>query len=366
MLLSIPYDGMKAYGDFWNFLGLASLGTPYYKFWVEFPPVFPFLSRGIYLLVGGREHAYVYLLILVFSVFQAGSLYLFQRIDNLITGGNPSKVRAIAYGFLLVGLFYGWAYFDSLAVFFLLLGLWLTLENRYYGVGFSLGVGGLLKWFPLVALPAIWKWADLKAAIKTVLITGLMIVLVWGGLYLLSPKFVHASLISQGTKGSWETIWAIIDGNLHTGNFSSDLVRTNAATAGISTGNPAQISPWISLFFFGGIGLAFFLTAKIDSPNKLISFAGFTFMLMYIWSPGYSPQWVLYLLPLILLAFRIERSILLGLVVLLVNLLEWPLLLSRGLFVYLEEIVIVRMAIYLLVTVLFGINLYRNKKVESV
>jgi hypothetical protein len=49
-----------------------------------------------------------------------------------------------------------------------------------------------------------------------------------------------------------------------------------------------------------------------------------------LWSPGWSPQWVLYLLPIILLVLPEREALLLSLALVLINLLEWPLLLSRG------------------------------------
>ena len=40
---------------------------------------------------------------------------------------------------------------------------------------------------------------------------------------------------------------------------------------------------------------------KSPGSRSAIAFLGVTWCLFLIWSPGYSPQWVLYLLPLILL-----------------------------------------------------------------
>ena len=51
-----------------------------------------------------------------------------------------------------------------------------------------------------------------------------------------------------------------------------------------------------------------------------------------LWLPGYSPQWVLYLVPLILLALPFRMGVMMAVVLVLVNLLEWPVLLSRGVF----------------------------------
>jgi hypothetical protein len=63
---------------------------------------------------------------------------------------------------------------------------------------------------------------------------------------------------------------------------------------------------------------------------SFIAFTGLTWCIFLIWSPGWSPQWVLYLIPFILLTLDERHAILMSFILILVNLLEWPVLLSRG------------------------------------
>lgn len=362
LMLSLPLEGIQSFGDYWNFYNLAGLGRPFWDIWVEFPPLFPFLSRGIYSLIGGREHAYIYLGALFFSLVQAGSVYLFQRIAEEIWGRDGGLQRTIVYALLLVGLFYGWAYFDCLAVFLTLLGLYLVIQSKQISAGVVLGLGGLTKWFPLLVLPAVWKWTGGKKAIRVVISALLVILMVWGVLYVVSPSLTAASLISQGAKGSWESIWAILDGNLHTGNFNPAANRLDPATASLPAGNPSVVSSWLTLLVFAGAGLFLFWKAKIHTVDQLTAFSGLTLVLFFLWSPGYSPQWVLFLLPLVLLSFVNSRSLLVGLVIVLINLLEWPLLLSRGLFQYLPALIILRSVIYGIVGMLFIGIVFKDDK----
>jgi len=354
ILLSLPLEGVRSYGDFWNFYYLAGLGRPFRDIWIEFPPLFPFLSRGIYLLVGGREHAYVYLSVLVFSLIQAVTIYLFQCLAEEIWGKDEGLQRTFIYALLILGLFYGWAYFDCLAVFLALLGLYLAVKSRSLAAGIVLGLGGLVKWFPLLVLPSLWKWLEAKKATRVILSALLVLLIVWGALYVASPSLTKASILSQGAKGSWESVWALIDGNLQTGNFNPDANRLDPTTATLSAGNPALIPPWITLLFFGGFGLYLLWKAQLQALSQVSAFSGLTLVLFFLWSPGYSPQWVLYLIPFILLSFEKKRSILLGLVILLVNLLEWPLLLSRGMFQFLPGLIILRTFTYLIVGLWFA------------
>jgi len=360
LLLSLPIEGLKSYGDYWNFFNLAAAGWPYLDIWVEFPPIFPFLSRIIYLAVGGKEHAYIYLLAMFFSIFQAINVYLFIQIAQKSLVNSEWIQRAIVYCLLLVGLFYGWTYFDSLGVFFLLLSIYLSLSGSSLGPGFSMGLGGLVKWFPVFVFPAFLKWQDAKNSVRIGLILIATIVIAWGLLYAISPEFVKASLVSQAAKGSWETVWAVFDGNLGTGNFNINSNRLDPLTASLPAGNPSRISPYLTFPFFLLIGFFVMLKAKISTEKKFIAFTGFTMILFFLWSPGYSPQWMLYLLPLILLSFDQNRGILASLVLVLMNLLEWPIILSRGLFNYLGWIVILRTSFFVLIAVLFGQIIFRD------
>ncbi|MDX1700522.1 MAG: hypothetical protein R3250_07895 [Melioribacteraceae bacterium] len=365
LIISLPLEGLKSYGDFWNFYDIASLGTPFVNLWVEFPPLFPFISRLFYLFSGGREHAYIYLLVIFFSIVQAGSIYLFHDISKRVFKGKGSSQRILMYSAILVGLFYGWAYFDCLGVFLLLWGIREILKGRVVNAGLIIGLGGLVKWFPILIIPAVWRWLGPKKGFKVLLVALVIICLTWGGLYILAPENTMASLVSQFNKGSWETVWALLDGNLTTGNFGPQIDRRNPETAMIIQGNTPLIPSWLSLLVFGFIGFSVLLRSNITDEQKFISFACFTFVLFYLWSPGYSPQWVLFLLPLVLLSFDEVRSILLSIILLIINLLEWPLLLSRGWFHLLDEIVIGRTIIFFMLALLLLGNVIHNNAEKS-
>jgi hypothetical protein len=362
LIISVPLEGLKSYGDFWNFSSLAAAGVPFIDLWVEFPPLFPFISRAIFLLVGGREYAYVYLLALLFSLAQAGNIYYFQAIGSKIFPAGEAEKRTLVYAFMLICLFYGWAYFDCLAVFFMLLGLDSYLKRRPVLAGTALAIGGLIKWFPLLLLPCLWRNDRKRSGLKLITVALGIIAVVWIALWLSSPEFTGASLLSQSAKGSWETIWALIDGNLGTGNFNPAIDRTLPGSVSLATGAPPVISPWMTLVVFTGLGLYILLKSSLDDERHLLALATLTVVIFFLWSPGYSPQWVLYLLPLLLLSLPGARAVLLSLSLLLLSLLEWPLILSRGWFGYLDELVISRSLILVLLAVILVQMLVGSRK----
>lgn len=335
--MASPLEGLRGFGDFATFYNVASIkGWPYLNFWVEFPPLFPFVSGILFRLAAGREYVYDYLLAILLLLADAGSLLLFMRLTNRLNGAGGER-RIWIYLFILVSLAYTWWYFDPLAVFAMLLAITLFFEGRDLAGAGALALGILTKFFPVLVLVMVWRYYSIRRAVLITITTLGIVGVVFAGVYLASPANTRASLASQTSKGSWETVWALLDGNFMTGNFGPLSERLDPAMAYVSRRNPPVIPPLASFIVFGSIGLwAFFKGWKPGSrpqpdERQVLSFLGFAWALMLIWSPGWSPQWVLYLLPLILLTLPDREGLLMAVTLILVNLLEWPVLLSRGL-----------------------------------
>lgn len=354
LLLSMPLEGLHGYGDFVHFFNMASLpGWPYFNYWTEFPPLFSLLSALLVRLAGGQQHVYDYLLFFLLTLADCGNLYLFTRLSARLWALPAGLVRSGLYVLVLSSLAYSWWYFDSLAVFFMLLGIVLLLERRELSAGLAIGAGILTKLFPGLALLLAWRRVSFRRLVLLGAAALLPVVLVWGSLWLLSPRFSLASLQSQASKGSWETVWALLDGNYMTGNFGDEVIRLDPAAATRPVGNPPLISPWLRLLVFGGLGLGAIWRIKPQTDRQSLAILGFGWALFLLWSPGWSPQWVLFLIPLVLLVLPQRMALLFGLMLVLVNLLEWPILLSRGFFWALPLTIGVRTLLLLLLAVSF-------------
>lgn len=353
LFLSLPISGIRSYGDFWNFYNLASLGRPFRDLWVEFPPLFPHFSRLIYLMVEGRQASYEYLFAFLLTLVQGGNILLVWKIARKLYDRESAANRTWIYAFGLVGLFYGWTYFDPLAVLFTLLGIYFLLLGQEIGAGAAIALGILTKWFSALLLPAAWKSRSLKRFLAAAGIVLLLVGGVWGALFIQDAHMTRASLLSQGVKGSWESIWALLDGNIKTGNFGASIDHRDPASILAVHTKPAVVPPWLSLIILGGWGLAILLKTKIEEPAQMLGASGFTMVVFFLWSPGYSPQWILYILPFIFLLFPMRESILFGLAMILIHLLEWPLLLSRGMFWSLWGVVPLRTMLVILAGVRF-------------
>ena len=233
---------------------------------------------------------------------------------------------------ILCVLPYFYWYFESLVVLAVLLGLdAITRERKMRTAGF-IALGVLLKLFPALSLTLVWKKWPWRKALQTTVIVLAICLVVYLALFAGSVDFTVASLVSQGHKGSWETVWALIDQNLRTGNFGELSLRLDPLSAFRPMGNAAVISPWITLAILGGFGFWRWLKARPVGWPELFSLLGFTWTIFFLWLPGWSVQWVVYLVLIVLLTLPLREGLLFCVVLILANLMEWPVLLSRGYF----------------------------------
>ena len=364
-LAALPFEALIAYGDYRHFFNLARLsaeggGLPFIGHWIEFPPLFPYLSLTIERIVNGQLHAYVYFLALLMLVFDLGNLWLFSRLIQRIAGRQQAVRLSWLYMVFLSLPAFGWWTFEPMAVFFMLLSLWLILERKPLGAGLAVGLGFLTKLFPALSLVVAWRFRSRRFAIWTTLIAGVCIVVVLGTLLAIQPSMASASLRSQLSKGSWETVWALIDGNLGTGAFGSLQERLDPAFALHPIGNPARIPLWIPTLVAALILLWIWMRAKSVDDRSSFPFLATFFCVFLLWSRGWSPQWVAYLIPLLLLGFSEARALIYGVCLIMIALLEWPVLLSRGRFDLLWLPIIVRTLLLVMMAVESGWSVFRK------
>jgi hypothetical protein len=365
MIISMPIEGIRGYGDYWNYLRIAESGWPYINTWVEFPPIFPWITRILY-LISPNQHGFEYLLAILFSLVQAGSLYLFMRLTEKIIRDTNTRIAVdTIYAMITLVLPYGWWTFDCLTILFIMLALVAFFDENDLLFGIAVALGILTKLFPALLLVLPIRYYPFRRMIKIIGIAGGIVLGVYLTFGTISSKMTIASVTSQFIKGSWETPWALIDGNFQTGNFSSQIDHSVPETASISTGNPSAISPWVTLAIFLGIGYLVFRTYDPLDKENSISLLGITFCLFFLWSPGWSPQWSLYFLPLFLLGLPFGSAVLVSCVFILINLLEWPMLLSRGMFTMLPLTIGLRTILFILIALLFWQNRSKPEQISS-
>lgn len=329
LLAGLPFESTVGYGDIQTYFQLAQIpGWPYFNSWSEYPPLFPFITELVFLLSNANPYIFGYVLIMLFMAADLANIALF----NSLAGATPAGRRQTAlFAIFICALPYTWWYFDSLVVLFVLLSIYLIRKDRWLSAAVSIAIGALFKLFPLILLGLLARKLSLARFLRPLIVTGVIVALVYGLLWALSPEFTLASIKSQPSKGSWQTVWAIVDGNFNTGSFGPIADRLQPGKAALPINNPSRISPLVTLPLFLALGAWRTFRSTITRKNEM-TFIGLAWTLFFIWMPGWSPQWVYYLLPMLILALPLRTAALFGATLIFANLLEWPLLLSRGLF----------------------------------
>ena len=362
MMATFPADNLTLYGDYVYYYELAAYSDqgylPFIDYWSEYPPIFPFLSVAVYQLAqlaGGGYHVYVYLLGLVMLAFNTGSLVLFIRLARRLHGDETAERLGWVYSVLFVPLIYTWWNLDALTVFSLLLALDLLLAGHERWSAVAVGLGAMVKLVPLLVVPAVVRSRPWRRWVVYSLLVGLVVALIVLPLLLLGGEVAWVSFRAPATWSSWQTVWALLDGNLRTGLLGppSDHFDLGKATAAV--GNPSVLPEWLKLAVFGLLYAAVFVPARLEErPRRQVGLVAFTFVAFFLWSKGWSPQWQALLFPLLLLVLPLRRSLLFIIVLSFVNLAEWPVLLSRGMNGWLYVTVLLRTAIFVLLLVDLG------------
>jgi hypothetical protein len=368
-LMAYPVDNLTVYGDYFYYHGLAQLvkegRLPFLGYWVEYPPLFAYLYQGIYALTGDRYPAFATVLALVMMVFEAGNVVMVFRLAGHVFTREGAIKRAWVYAALFAPAFVMWRNHDVISTFFLLLAADEFLRGRSERSAVWAGAGAMVKYFPALLAPVIWRFRrDVRQAIIYTLILAAVCVAVLAPFLVASPTYALASLRAQTAKTSWLTVWALVDGNLGTGIFGSANAHVDPAVAVALQGNPARVPPIILLIAFGVLYVWLWLRAKPSDPNlqtpsssrQFLSFVAATLVVFFLWSKGWSPQWLVMLIPFVLIALPLGRALLYILTMSFINLAEWPVFLSRGMNEWLFLTVPLRTVLFILLLIeLIGI-----------
>ncbi len=340
LLVYQPLDsvgpGVTAFGDFQHYYNLASLSSqgklPYRDYWYEFPPVFPLISLAVYSLTGAQNGSftgYATLLGLILIGFDTANLILLRRIGQRLHGEATGAMLGWIYAVLAVPLVFSFWTFEPIVVCTILLAaLWL-IEGKDNRSAVAVAVGALTKLVPLIVLPAVWRFRPIREALRYTVIALVITAIGLLGLLAVAGPFGLPSLLAQFNKASYQSPWALLDQNYKTGNFGPISDHFDPAKAYEPLGNPPVIPSWLRSIIFGAIGFAVYARTRRWDDRGLIAFIGITVTLFFLWSQGWSPQWQMVLVPLILLNFPTRDGVLIGLVLALISFGEYPLLFSR-------------------------------------
>jgi len=327
------------FSDFYWYRSFAELTRqgyyPYDNLWTTYPPLFPVVMIAIYqlsALLPPWEYANLWFTLLLggfFLLFEIGNFILLYLL-GLKLHSEVSKLplrSAWIYAAFFVPVYTLTGWFESYPLFFFLLSLYLILQNRPWLSAFFTGVGFMIKLIPLILMPvAVQQFSRVKYQLQirnkkleinkfitpnsqTVIrhssfvipfdlprialylaVFAVTVILIGLPFYRLNPDLILGSQLITAARQPWETVWALIDGNYDYGIIPLDM-RNLAWTPGDAP--PTRI-PWLVVTGVTALVYLLFYTRPLNwqRPRNLLAFVGFTLAVFMLWSKGYSPQWL--------------------------------------------------------------------------
>lgn len=288
----------------------------FFDFWMEYPPLMPWLAALAYklsLYIPVWPNA-IFGFNLVFRLlllpFEVGTLVLVWAVARQLGPPERAERTAMLWALLFAPFFTFLAWFDSMAIFFLVLALYGLLTDRPALAGSALGLGFMVKIIPAVLFPiGLFTlqtnrrrliYAGSAAFSAGILILPPLIV---------SPDFTVAIAQVFMSRSSWESVWALLEGYTSYGAVARLNTHLDPAAAGFQA-HPATL-PWLWITLAFGLLYLFILTQVKNWRDKSTTsaFAFFSLLWFVLYSKGYSPQWASYISTMALLALPTLRGL---------------------------------------------------------
>lgn len=291
------------------------------------------------------------------AAFQLGFLvipsiavvWLVYRIGSSFDAATAT-LAAVTVAFSFAPVYYGISDLnvaDPLVVCVTVIGLWAIMRRRFALAGLAIGVATTLKLFPFFLLPvALLVCKTQKERIRTVLPAAIVLLLILAPFALANWDIFMSPYRWQSSRPPWESLYSFVNwlvgatheyrspqfedisvGQAYGWVFWGITPRLTALVVAVPQG---QLRWEDTASFLGttAILVAGLAAIRIDSPRAvarcaLLFLAGFL-----VFAIGWSPQYELYLLPVIVLAFRRPTvGVCVALLLEALTFLEYPLLL---------------------------------------
>ena len=300
---------------------------PYLDYWVEYPPVFPWIASGLKLLsvpLGGDEAAFQVLFGLMMVGFEAGILWLIHAIAIRVWDEPRGLVTAAAYAALFYPIYIANRHFESIAVFFMLLGVYLVIRERRHTASLAIALGVLTKLFPGAALPALLAGQPWAARSRYLGLAATAVIGALAPLAVIGREFFVASIQNMLLRPGWETVWALADGYFGFGWIHRYRQSPDTALEFNYTPDLPAAAWWGTAAALAALYAVLALRRSPPTPASVVWSTGLALSAFALYLRGWSPQFMVWLLPFALLAFPGGRGFLIATGLSVLALLEYP------------------------------------------
>ncbi len=336
--------------------------------WTAYPPLFPALMLPIFEWSSRippwiEPRLFFHLLFGLFLLFfESGNLILIYRlaiklghpalahspltIDHSPFTISPSLLHpALFYALLFTPVYTLLGWFEAMPLFFMLWGLDLLLSKRplgWLGSAVMAALGFLTKLTPALLVPIAVRWLGSRLSwqalksewfnprsagnlLRPTLYVLLFTAIVFGGGYWLVGGHTELALSSftiNSLRPPWESIWALLVDNYDWGRVPLDMrnlvaLETPPATAQLPWG-------WITLAFM--LLYLWLYSRRYDwsNPRTPVVFAAISVIWLFLYSKGWSPQFLVWILAFVVLLLPTWQGITLSIGLSLLNVIESP------------------------------------------
>jgi hypothetical protein len=335
--------------------------------WTAYPPLFPALMLPVFELASRMPPwveprlAFHILFGLELLLFECGNLILIYRLARKLEnaerdtgygirdtggvfGGLPAGVGAVVfYALLFTPVFTLLGWFEAMPLFFLLLGLDLLVSDSRWGwVGSAVAaaLGFLIKITPVMLAPVAVRWLGAKLSWRAVreewfnprspgnllrpALYGLIFlgVVAGFGYWLVGGELALAfsSLRVNAIRPPWQSLWAVLDGYYGYGLVPVDM--RNLVGLERTHWESRLPWPWITAGF--GLLYLWLYTRRYDwsSVRTPVALTGVSLLWLFLYSKGWSPQFLVWVLAFIVLLLPTFYGVVLACALSIVNVVE--------------------------------------------
>lgn len=331
--------------------------TTFENLWTAYPPLFPALMLPVFELAARippwvEPRLFFHTLFgLELLLFEIGNLALIYRLAGRLYGGQAGAGLpggalwpAVLYALLFAPVYTLLGWFEGMPLFFLLLGLELLLVARRWGwIGSALaaGLGFLVKLTPILLVPVAVRWLGARLSVHAarrewfnpkspgnllrpalyVALFAVVVVAVGYPLARFNPTLALSSFRVNSIRPPWQSVWALLDGYYGFGLVPIDMRNLKSLAVG---------GQWETQLPWGVITLAFLAvylwlyTRRYDwsQPRTPIAFTAVSVIWLFLYSKGWSPQFVVWIAAFVVLLAPNLRGMLVVLALTALNFLE--------------------------------------------
>ncbi len=337
----------------WGQLGAMGYQT-FVNVWSVYPPLFPALMLPLFewasRIPPWFEPGLFFNLFfgLEMLCFECGVFVLIYRLAHklaLDSAHSPLLLTPLSapviYALLFTPLYTLLGWFEAMPLFFLLLAVdrLLAAPRGWISSAVAVGLGFLTKLVPLIFIPLAIRWLggrlSWRAArdewfnqrssgnlLRPTLFTLIFLGVVGGlGYWLVRGNLdlAFSSLQANAIRPPWQNLWAILDGY-----YTYGIVPDIRNLESLQHGQWESRLPWNFIALVFGLIYLWLYTRPYDwsQPRTLIAFTGVSIIWLFLYSKGWSPQFLLWILAFLVLLQPTFRGLVLATFLTLNNVVE--------------------------------------------